>query len=140
MMKRFAKGIMIFSIVFGMAALTGCGGGEEGSKPAAGGGEAASEAPAADIEAEPAANPITADKTGIFELEGTISNINTISNTFDLNTKEGKVPIQVRVMSRLIVNGERVPLRDVKSGSHAKGTYKKWSGQDAAMEIVITPK
>ena len=122
MIKKYVKGILVFSIV---ALLAGCSGGEEGAKTSEGGAETV--------------NAITAGKTGEFVLEGTISQINTITNTFVLNTKEGDVPIQVRVMSRLMIEGERKPLSSVRSGSHAKGTFKKWSGKDVVKEIVITP-
>jgi len=72
------------------------------------------------------------------ELEGTISNINTISNTFVLNTERGSLPVNVRVMSRIMIDGERKPLAAVKPGSYAKGTYKNWNGKAAVKEIVIT--
>ncbi|MBE9536174.1 MAG: hypothetical protein IMF07_03255 [Proteobacteria bacterium] len=124
-MKKYVKGILALLIV---ASLTACGGKESAEAPAA-----------TATEPEEKVNPITANKTGIFELEGEISNINTISNTFVLKTGEGDVEIQVRAMSRLMLSGERTSLSAVKSGSHAKGKFKKWSGQDAAMEVVITP-
>ena len=130
-MKNYVNGILALLIV---ASLTACGGKEGSEAPES------SEAPAAaTAEAEEKENPITANKTGIFELEGEISNINTISNTFTLKTAEGDVDIQVRAMSKLVVNGERTSLSAVKSGSHAKGKFKKWNSQDAAMEVIITP-
>ena len=125
-MKRVTKGIVIFSIIIFMAALTACGG-DDGGKTSAGGGE------------EKAGNPITANKTGIFELEGVVSGINTISNTFILETAEGDVEVEVRAMSRVMLNGERVGLRVIKSGSKAKGTFKKFNGKDAVKEIIVTP-
>jgi len=128
-MKRFAKGIAILSVVFSMTLLTGCKGKESSQVP---GGETAG--------AEKQENPVTANKTGIFELEGKMSNINTIANTFVLETKEGNVEIYVRVMSRIMVDGERKPLAALKSGSYAKGTFKKSDGRDTVVEIVITPE
>src|SRR3970282_2608674 len=95
-MKRFAKGITILSVVFSMTLLTGCKG-KESSQVS--GEETAS--------AEKQETPVTANKTGIFELEGKMSNINTIANTFVLETQEGNVEIYVRVMSRMMVTGER---------------------------------
>src|SRR3972149_7978192 len=126
-MKRFAKGITILSVVFSMTLLTGCKG-KESSQVS--GEETAS--------AEKQENPVTANKTGIFELEGKISNINTISNTFTLTTNEGDVEVYVRAMSQIIENGERKPLSSINAGSYAKGTFRKFDGRDAVMEIVIT--
>ncbi len=122
-MKRCAKGLVVFSIA---ALLTACGG-KGGESPGGSAGEAKKE------------NPVTANKTGIFELEGEASNINTISNTFTLETKEGDVEIYVRAMSRIMEDGENKPLTSLKSGSHIKGTFKKWDGKDTVMEIVATP-
>lgn len=133
LMKRYVHGIVVFSIV---ALLTACGG-EESSTPSADTPGLAPAAPAADTgtsESTPA--PTVA---GEYVLEGKVSQINTISNTFVLKTDDGDIPIQVRVMSRIMLNGERKPLAAIKSGSYAKGTYKKWSGKDTVKEIVITP-
>ena len=122
-MKRCAKGLVVFSIA---ALLAACGGkGSESPKGSAG--EAKKE------------NPVTANKTGIFELEGEASNIDSISNTFTLQTKEGNVEVYVRAMSRIMEEGEKKPLTSLKSGSHVKGTFKKWDGKDTVMEIVVTP-
>jgi len=131
-MGKYAKGMLALLIV---ASLTACGGKESGEAPES------TEAPAgaAAVEPEKKENTVTANKTGIFELEGEISNINTISNTFVLKTSEGDVEIQVRAMSKLLLNGERTSLSQIKSGAHAKGKFKKWNNSDAAMEIVITP-
>lgn len=74
----------------------------------------------------------------VVELEGTVTEINTISNTFVLKTDRGSVPINVRVMSRIIINGERKALAAVKSGSIANGTYQNWNGKAVVKEIVIT--
>ena len=123
-MKRYAKVIIIFLIA---ASLTACKGKEGSESPKDTAGEVKKE------------NLVTANKTGIFELEGEISNINTISNTFTLGTKEGDVEIYVRAMSRIMENGERKPLSSIKTGSYAKGTFRKFDGRDAVMEIVITP-
>ena len=82
---------------------------------------------------------VTAYAEELVELEGTISNINTISNTFLLTTEKGSLPIHVRVMSRIMIDGERKPLAAVQTGSYAKGTYKNWNGKAAVKEIVITP-
>ncbi len=131
-MKTYVKGILALLIV---ASLTACGGKEGGEAPES------TEAPAATAaEPEEKGNAVTANKTGIFELEGKISNINTISNTFTLKTAEGDVDIQVRAMSRLMLNDERTSLSQIKSGFHAKGKFKKWNDSDAAMEVTITPK
>lgn len=131
-MKTCTKGILALLIA---VSLTACGGKESAEAPES------TEAPAADsAELEKKGNSVTANKTGIFELEGEMSNINTISNTFVLKTSEGDVEIQVRAMSKLMLNGERTSLSAVKSGSHAKGKFKKWNDSDAAMEITITPK
>jgi len=81
---------------------------------------------------------LTASAEDLVELEGTVSNINTISNTFVLDTEKGSLPITVRVMSRIMINGERKALAEVKPGSIAKGTYKDWNGQAVVKEIVIT--
>ena len=130
-MKTYVKGILALLIV---ASLTACGGKEGAEAPES------SEAPAGAVaEPEEKVNAVTANKTGIFELEGKISGINTISNTFVLKTAEGDVDIQVRAMSKLMLNGERTSLSQIKSGSHAKGKFKKWNSQDAAMEVIITP-
>lgn len=123
-MKRYVNGIMIILIA---ASLTACGSKEGGESSKNTVGETRKE------------NPVTANKTGIFELEGEVSNINTISNTFTLRTKDGDVDVYVRVASRLMENGERKPLSALKDGSHAKGTFKKWDDKDTAMELVITP-
>ncbi len=120
MINKYVKGLLVVLIA---VLLAGCGG-EKSSKTSEG--------------ETDTVNTITAGKTGEFLLEGEISRINTITNTFVLNTKEGIVPIQVRVMSRIMIDGERKPLSSVKSGSHAKGTFKKWSGKDVVKEIVIT--
>jgi hypothetical protein len=128
-MKRLAKGVAVLSMVFSIALFAGCGGKKESGAPAGG---------AAGDVAKPE-NPITANKTGIFELEGEVSNINTVSNTFTLKTAEGDVEVYVRAMSRIMVDGERQSLSGLKSGSYAKGTFKKWDGKDTVMEIVITP-
>ena len=125
-MKKYLRLAMIFSVILFLAAC----GGKEGSETSSTGGGTE--------EAAPKGNSVTTGKTGIFELEGEVSKINTISNTFVLVTKEGDVEVQVRAMSRLMLNGERVALAQVKSGSHAKGTFKKWNESDAAMELVIT--
>ncbi len=122
-MKSYIKGIMIISCIVMLAA---CGGKDGGEAPE---GEAAEKG-----------NPITAGKTGIYELEGEMGRSNTISNTFILEMKEGDVEVQVRAMSKMLVNGERTPLSRIKSGSHMKGTFKKWDGQDAVMSVVVTPK
>jgi len=74
----------------------------------------------------------------LVELEGSVGNIDTISNTFVLNTEKGSIPITVRVMSRIMIDGERKPLAAVKPGSIAKGTYKNWNGKAVVKEIVIT--
>ena len=129
-MKKFPRAIVVFSIFVLMVALTACGG-DDGSKTTAGGGGGEAESQGG--------NSITANKTGIFELEGTVSKINTISNTFVLETAEGDVEVEVRAMSRVMLNGERVALSMIKSGSTAKGTFKKFNGNDAVKEIVITP-
>lgn len=126
-MRKYVKGTAILSVLLSMALLTGCGGKESGEST---GGEALS---------EQKENPVTANKTGIYELEGTVSKINTISNTFTLGTAEGDVEVYVRAMSRVLVDGEKKPLSSLSSGVYAKGTYKKFNGQDAVMEIVITP-
>jgi len=132
-MEKYVKGILALLI---LVSLTACGGKESGEAPES----ENSEAPAGAVaEPEEKGNAVTANKTGIFELEGEISGINTISNTFVLKTSEGDVEIQVRAMSKLLLNGERTSLSQVKSGSHAKGKFKKWNDSDAAMEIVITP-
>lgn len=123
-MKRYVKGIMIILIA---ASLTACGSKEGGESSKNTVGETRKE------------NPVTANKTGIFELEGEVSNINTISNTFTLRTKDGDVEVYVRAMSHIMENGDRKPLSGLKDGSYAKGTFKKWDGKDAVMEIVITP-
>lgn len=128
-MKSYAKEIAVLSMVFSIAMFAGCGGKKESDAPVAG----------AAADAVKKENPITANKTGIFELEGEVSNVNTVSNTFTLQTKEGDVEVYVRAMSRVMVGEERVALPALKSGSHAKGTFKKWDGKDAVMEIVITP-
>jgi len=134
LIKSYIRGIVLFSII---ALFASCGSKESAQAPA--GGEAGAPAEKAEkSEQVEQGNPVTAGKEGIFELEGTIGRSNTISNTFILETKEGDVEVQVRAMSKMLVNGERVPLAQVKSGSHAKGTFKKWNGQDAVMEIVIT--
>ncbi|MBE9537237.1 MAG: hypothetical protein IMF07_08660 [Proteobacteria bacterium] len=99
-MKKHVKGLVIFLVIFCMAAI---------------------------VSAE-----------DLTELEGTVSSINTISNTFVLNTEKGSLPISVRVMSRIMIDGERKPLAAVKSGSYAKGTYKNWNGKATVKEIVIT--
>ena len=125
-MKRYAHGIMIFSIV---ALLAACGGKESDT--------ASTEGTTSTIETNDSAPTPTV--AGEYVLEGKVSRINTISNTFVLKTDDGDLPIQVRVMSRIMVNGERKPLAAIKPGSHAKGTYKKWSGQDTVKEIVVTP-
>lgn len=122
MMKSYIKGIMIISCIVILAAC----GGKDGGSSAGGGAEKSKE------------NPITAGKTGIYELEGTVGRSNTISNTFILEMKEGDVEVQVRAMSKMLVNGERTPLSAIKPGSHMKGTFKKWDGQDAVMEVVVT--
>ncbi|MBI3753289.1 MAG: hypothetical protein HY266_04485 [Deltaproteobacteria bacterium] len=122
-MKRYVKGIVIILIA---ASLTSCGSKDGGESPKNTVGEAGKE------------NPVTANKTGIFELEGGVSNINTISNTFTLRTKDGDVEVYVRAMSRIMENGERKPLSALKDGSYAKGTFKKWDGKDTVMEIIIT--
>lgn len=127
-MKRLAKGVTVLSMVFSIALFAGCGGKKEGEAPVGGGaGDAAK-----------TENPITANKTGIFELEGEVSNINTVSNTFVLKTADGDVEVYVRAMSRVMMGDERLALSALKSGSYAKGTFKKWDGKDAVMEIVIT--
>lgn len=123
-MKRYAKRLLVFSIA---ALLTACGGKEGSESPRGAAGEAKKE------------NSVTANKTGIFELEGAVSDINAISNTFTLQTKEGDVEIYVRAMSRIMENEERKPLSSLKAGSHAKGTFKKWDDKDTVMEIVVTP-
>lgn len=124
-MKTYTKGILVLLV---LASLTACGAKES------------SEAPATTAaEPEEQVNTVTANKTGIFELEGEMSKINTISNTFVLKTSEGDVEIQVRAMSKLMLNGERTSLSALKSGAHVKGKFKKWNSSDAAMEIIITP-
>lgn len=126
-MQKYVKGTAVLSVLLSMALLTGCGSKESGEST---GGEVVS---------EQKENPVTANKTGIYELEGTVSKINTISNTFILGTAEGDVEVYVRAMSRVMVGGERTPLSSLSSGSYAKGTYRKFDGKDAVMEIVITP-
>ena len=80
-----------------------------------------------------------ASASDTFELEGTISNIDTISNTFVLNTKEsGSGPVTVRVMSRIMIDGERKALAAVKNGSVAKGTFKNWNDKIVVVEIAVT--
>jgi len=123
-MKQYAKVLVVILVA---ALLTACGGKEGGESPKGTTGETKKE------------NPVTANKTGIFELEGKISNINTISNTFTLTTNEGDVEVYVRAMSQIIENGERKPLSSINAGSYAKGTFRKFDGRDAVMEIVITP-
>lgn len=123
-MKKYVKRLAIILIA---ASLAACGSKDGGEPPKGVAGEVKKE------------NPVTANKTGIFELEGDISNINTITNTFTLRTKDGDVDVYVRVASRLMENGERKPLSALKDGSHAKGTFKKWDDKDTAMELVITP-
>jgi len=123
-MKRYAKVIIIFLIA---ASLTACKGKEGSESPKDTAGEVKKE------------NLVTANKTGIFELEGEASNIDSISNTFTLQTKEGNVEVYVRAMSRIMEDGEKKPLTSLKSGSHVKGTFKKWDGKDTVMEIVVTP-
>lgn len=124
-MKRYAKVIIIFLIA---TLLTACEGKEGSESPKDTAGEVKKE------------TPVTANKTGIFELEGKVSSINTISNTFTLVTKEGDVEVYVKAMSRIMENGERKPLSSIKAGSYAKGTFRKFDGRDAVMEIVITPE
>lgn len=131
-MKKYVKGIAVLSILISMALLTGCGS-KEGGESTGG------TSPGGEPVAEKKENPVTANKTGIFELEGEVSNINTISNTFDLKTEEGTVEVFVRAMSHVMVDGERTPLSSLRSGSYAKGTFRKFDGKDAVMEIVITP-
>ena len=128
-MKKYVKGTAVLSVLLSIALLTGCGSKESTEST---GGEAVTEM-------EQKENPVTANKTGIYELEGTVSKINTISNTFTLGTAEGDVEVYVRAMSRVMVDGEKKPLSSLSSGVYAKGTYKKFNGQDAVMEIVITP-
>lgn len=122
---KLAKGLVVFSLAVLAAACSGKDGGDS-----TGGGSA--------VEAKKE-NPVTANKTGIFELEGEVSNINTVSNTFTLETKEGDVEVYVRAMSRILENGEKKPLSDLKGDSHAKGTFKKFDDKDTVVEIVVTP-
>jgi hypothetical protein len=122
-MKKYARVLVVVLIA---ALLTACGGKEGGEPPKDATGEATKE------------NPVTANKTGIFELEGGVSDINTISNTFTLKTKEGDVEVYIRATSRITENGEATTLSSVKAGSYAKGTFKKWDGRDTVMEIAIT--
>ncbi len=72
--------------------------------------------------------------------EGTISNINTIANTFDLKTSSGNVSLYVRVMSKMKINGENKPLSAITSGSEAKCEVVMKSDRLTVKECVVTPK
>lgn len=72
--------------------------------------------------------------------EGTISNINTIANTFDLKTSSGNISLYVRVMSKMKINGENKPLSAITSGSEAKCEVVMRSDRLTVKECIVTPK
>lgn len=72
--------------------------------------------------------------------EGTISNINTIANTFDLKTSSGNISLYVRVMSKMKINGENKPMSAIPSGSEAKCTAFMKSDRLTVKECIVTPK
>ena len=72
--------------------------------------------------------------------EGTISNINTIANTFDLKTGSGNISLYVAVMSKMRINGENKPLSAIPSGSDAKCTAFTKRDRLSVRECIVTPK
>lgn len=74
------------------------------------------------------------------QYEGTLSSIEPISNTFVLKTKSETVTIEVRPMSKVIINGERKPLTALRGGDQVKCSAYMKGDKLVLDELTLIPK